>query len=307
MRVSEFQLLSSPFSPLPPFPRDPLIPLYPQIPLHPPGKQKQETFGLRPRRGRRAGCFKRNCFSKRRVFPADPCTARRWAKTLGGIESLLVLEAARSGRSGQQARAASPMSIASRWSRARARRGPAPGGLSMLARVASCYALPAPMRSAGSKPSKSLPIRRSHESMGTCTGAAKTRSAHPGLCYSCHEAPRSRARLHRGRRRHPEALPRAHARKAGPAYFQRPWPEGLDRWHWEIPAGSPVGTHRHGKDRHRHPPSPSTCAPRVRWISGPELRAAHPVRLRVCRGRPCPLLVTPLLVLDEPLSVTSAD
>jgi len=92
-------------------------------------------------------------------------------------------------------------------------------------------------------------------------------------------------------------------RESWSRHFQRPWPEALKAWagepHW-LAIWGPTGT---GKT------SLATVllaehlrtGRRGRWISGPEL--AHRIRLDFAHAEEtiAPLLVTSLLVLDEPI------
>ena len=93
------------------------------------------------------------------------------------------------------------------------------------------------------------------------------------------------------------------------AYFQRPWPAALERWtgtpHWAALWG-PTGTGKTGVATVLLAEHLRTGR-RGRWISGPGL--AHRIRSDFANAEDlvAPLLVTPLLVLDEPLSGASGD
>ncbi|HVS00422.1 MAG TPA: hypothetical protein VMW27_27600 [Thermoanaerobaculia bacterium] len=68
----------------PPFPPDPLYPLYPP--------EIQETFGLRPLTGPQSGVFQINLLLEEAGVPlSSPAQIGLWSKTLGGIETLLLL------------------------------------------------------------------------------------------------------------------------------------------------------------------------------------------------------------------------
>jgi hypothetical protein len=68
----------------PPFPPDPLFPLYPP--------KLQETFGLRPLTGPQSGVFRVNLLFEEAGVPLpSPAQIGLWSKTLGSIETLLVL------------------------------------------------------------------------------------------------------------------------------------------------------------------------------------------------------------------------
>jgi len=126
------------------------------------------------------------------------------------------------------------------------------------------------------------------------------------LCHACHDAqhraiPESAAGI-------PERY-RGLTREGWTAYFQRPWPAALECWsgapHW-VAVWGPTGTGKTGLAtvvlaehlRTGH---------RGRWISGPELGRRIQCDLANAEDVMAPLLVTSLLVLDEPLSGPAVD
>jgi hypothetical protein len=126
------------------------------------------------------------------------------------------------------------------------------------------------------------------------------------LCHPCRDA-------------HPVPFPEEDAgiperyrrltREGWVAHFQRPWPEPLERWtgspHW-VALWGPTGTGKTGLATVVLAEHLRTGR-RGRWISGSEL--AHRIQRYFADAEDviAPLLVTPLLVLDEPLSGSSAD
>jgi hypothetical protein len=127
-----------------------------------------------------------------------------------------------------------------------------------------------------------------------------------GLCHACHAAqncgfPEAAAGI-------PERY-RNLTRESWVECFQRPWPAALERWtgtpHW-VAAWGPTGTGKTGLVTVLLAEHLRTGR-RGRWISGPEL--AHRIHRDFAGAEDIldPLLVTPLLVLDEPLSGPAAD
>jgi hypothetical protein len=93
-------------------------------------------------------------------------------------------------------------------------------------------------------------------------------------------------------------------RESWSAYFHRPWPEALGSWsgtpRW-VALWGPTGTGKTGiatvlLAEHLR----SLC--HGRWISGPELSRRIQRDFNNAEDVVAPLLVTPLLVLDEPLT-----
>ena len=123
------------------------------------------------------------------------------------------------------------------------------------------------------------------------------------LCSDCYDA-REAAKAFTEDRAGIPKLFRGLTRESWSAHFQRPWPKALRNWsgtpHW-IALWGPTGTGktaiatillaehlrtlRHG-----------------RWISGPELSKRIQLDFNNAEDVIAPLLVTPLLVLDEPLT-----
>ena len=127
------------------------------------------------------------------------------------------------------------------------------------------------------------------------------------LCSDCYDA-REAAKAFTEDRAGIPKLFRGLTRESWSAHFQRPWPKALRNWsgtpHW-IALWGPTGTGktaiatillaehlrtlRHG-----------------RWISGPELSKRIQLDFNNAINVIAPLLVTPLLVLDEPLTGAGA-
>ena len=126
------------------------------------------------------------------------------------------------------------------------------------------------------------------------------------LCHDCHDA------QHR-------AIPEAFAgiperyrgltREGWVAHFRRPWPAALERWtglpHW-VALWGPTGTGKTGLATVILAEHLRTGR-RGRWISGPELARRIQRDFAGAEDVLAPLLCTPLLVLDEPLSGSAAD
>ena len=126
------------------------------------------------------------------------------------------------------------------------------------------------------------------------------------LCHACRDA-------------QPIAFPEAAAgiperyrnltRQGWVTCFQRPWPTALERWtgtpHW-VAAWGPTGTGKTGLVTVLLAEHLRTGR-RGRWISGPELARRVQRDFAGAEDVLAPLLATPLLVLDEPLSGSAAD
>lgn len=126
------------------------------------------------------------------------------------------------------------------------------------------------------------------------------------LCHACRDAqpvpfPEHEAGI-------PERY-RHLTREGWVAHFQRPWPAALERWtgspHW-VALWGPTGTGKTGLATVVLAEHLRTGR-RGRWISGPELAYRLQRYFADAEDVLAPLLVTPLLVLDEPLSGSSAD
>jgi hypothetical protein len=98
-------------------------------------------------------------------------------------------------------------------------------------------------------------------------------------------------------------------RESWVAHFRRPWPAALERWtglpHW-VALWGPTGTGKTGLATVVLAEHLCTGR-RGRWISGPELARRIHSDFAAAEDVLAPLLVTPLLVLDEPLSGAAAD
>ena len=129
-----------------------------------------------------------------------------------------------------------------------------------------------------------------------------------GVCYSCGEARRAASAFTEADAGIPKLF-RGLTRESWSAYFQRPWPEALESWtgdpRW-VALWGPTGTGKTGIATVLLAEHLRTGR-RGRWISGPELARRIQCDFTTAEDVLAPLLVTPLLVLDEPLSVASAD
>ncbi len=129
-----------------------------------------------------------------------------------------------------------------------------------------------------------------------------------GLCHTCHDAHTSVPALTEAGAGIPKLF-RGLTRESWSTHFQRPWPEALQSWsgtpRW-VALWGPTGT---GKTslaivllaEHLR------TGRRGRWISGPELARRIQRDFAAAEEVLGPLLATPLLVLDEPLSGAAAD
>jgi hypothetical protein len=128
------------------------------------------------------------------------------------------------------------------------------------------------------------------------------------LCYACNSARRTASAFTEDDAGIPKLF-RGLTRESWTAYFHRPWPETLKSWTGEpvwLALWGPTGT---GKT------SIATVllaehlrtGRRGRWVSGPELSRRIQRDLTAVEEVLAPLLVTPLLVLDEPLTGAAAD
>jgi DNA replication protein DnaC len=134
------------------------------------------------------------------------------------------------------------------------------------------------------------------------------RTPEDGLCYSCREARRMASAFTEADAGIPKLF-RGLNREGWAAHFQRPWPAALERWAGEprwVALWGPTGTGKTGiatvlLTEHLR------TGRRGRWISGPELFRRLQRDLAAAEEVLCPLLVTPLLVFDEPLTSASPD
>jgi IstB-like ATP binding protein len=126
------------------------------------------------------------------------------------------------------------------------------------------------------------------------------------LCHACHGAkhcaiPEAAAEI-------PERY-RGLTRQSWTECFHRPWPTALERWtgapHW-VALWGPTGTGKTGLATVLLAEHLRTGR-RGRWISGPELARRIQRDFANVEDILVPLLDTSLLVLDEPLSGSTAD
>ncbi|HEX7180812.1 MAG TPA: hypothetical protein VF756_03150 [Thermoanaerobaculia bacterium] len=128
------------------------------------------------------------------------------------------------------------------------------------------------------------------------------------LCHTCHDAQEALTRFTEADAGVPKLF-RGLTRESWSAFFRRPWPEALEKWtgtpRW-VALWGPTGT---GKTalatvllaEHLRTGQPG------RWISGPGLARSLQRDLSAAEDVLVPLLVTPLLVFDEPLTGSAAD
>lgn len=128
------------------------------------------------------------------------------------------------------------------------------------------------------------------------------------LCYSCAEARRAASAFTEADAGIPKLF-RGLTRESWAAYFQRPWPEALESWsgnpRW-IALWGPTGTGKTGIATVLLAEHLRTGR-RGRWISGPELTRRLQCDFAAAEDVLAPLLVTPLLVFDEPLTAATPD
>lgn len=129
-----------------------------------------------------------------------------------------------------------------------------------------------------------------------------------GLCYACEEARRAANAFTEVDAGIPKLF-RGFTRESWSAYFQRPWPEALESWtgapRW-LALWGPTGTGKTGIATVLLAEHLRTGR-RGRWISGPELSRRIQRDFTAVEDVIAPLLVTPLVVLDEPLTGAAAD
>ncbi len=128
------------------------------------------------------------------------------------------------------------------------------------------------------------------------------------LCHTCHDAQRAATAFTEADAGIPKLL-RGLTRESWSTHFERPWPQALEHWtgtpRW-VAMWGPTGTGKTGIATILLAEHLRTGR-RGRWISGPELARRIQRDLIVSEEVIAPLLVTPLLVLDEPLSGAAAD
>jgi hypothetical protein len=128
------------------------------------------------------------------------------------------------------------------------------------------------------------------------------------LCYACEEARRVATAFTEVDAGVPKLFRRL-TRESWAAYFQRPWPEALESWsgnpRW-VALWGPTGTGKTGIATVLLAEHLRTGR-RGRWISGPELTRRLQCDFAAAEEVLAPLLVTPLLVLDEPLTAATPD
>ncbi len=128
------------------------------------------------------------------------------------------------------------------------------------------------------------------------------------LCYSCGDTRRAARAFTEADAGIPKLF-RGLTRETWRTCFQRSWPEALESWTgtpvW-LALWGPTGTGKTGIASVLLAEHLRTGR-RGRWISGPELSRRIQRDLINAEDVVAPLLVTPLLVLDEPLTGAAAD
>ncbi len=128
------------------------------------------------------------------------------------------------------------------------------------------------------------------------------------LCHSCDDARRAASAFTEADAGIPKLF-RGLTRESWSAYFRHPWPETLERWTGAPPwlaLWGPTGTGKTGIATVLLAEHLRTGR-RGRWISGPELSRRLQRDFYAAEDVLAPLLVTPLLVLDEPLTGAAVD
>ena len=129
-----------------------------------------------------------------------------------------------------------------------------------------------------------------------------------GLCHACQDAQNAANAFTEAGAGIPKLF-RGLTRESWSAHFHRPWPEALEGWSgmpWWLALWGPTGT---GKTAL----ATVLLVEHLRtgrsgyWISGPELSRRLQRDLAAAEEVIAPLLVTSLLVLDEPLTGAAAD
>ena len=128
------------------------------------------------------------------------------------------------------------------------------------------------------------------------------------LCYACGYARRVASAFTEADAGIPKLF-RGRTRESWTAHFRCPWPEALECWigspTW-LSLWGPTGTGKTGIATVLLAEHLRTGR-RGRWISGPELSRRIQRDFSAVEEVLAPLLVTPLLVLDEPLTGAAAD
>jgi hypothetical protein len=128
------------------------------------------------------------------------------------------------------------------------------------------------------------------------------------ICHVCEDAQRALTAFTEEDAGIPERYRRL-TRAGWEAHFQRTWPAALERWtgapHW-VALWGPTGTGKTGLATVLLAEHLRTGR-RGHWISGPELSRRLQRDFSAAEDVLAPLLVTPLLVLDEPLTGAAAD
>lgn len=128
------------------------------------------------------------------------------------------------------------------------------------------------------------------------------------LCYACGAARRAARAFTQADAGIPKLF-RGLTRESWAAYFQRSWPEALESWsgnpRW-VALWGPTGTGKTGIASVLLAEHLRTGR-RGRWISGPELTRRLQCDFAAAEDVLAPLLVTSLLVLDEPLTAATPD
>jgi hypothetical protein len=128
------------------------------------------------------------------------------------------------------------------------------------------------------------------------------------LCHACDDAERAQNAFTVVDAGIPERYRRL-TRESWQAHFRRPWPAKLASWSGTPPWAAfwgPTGTGKSSLAAILLAEHLRTGR-RGRWISGPELARRIRLDFTAAEDVLAPLLVTPLLVLDEPLNGAAAD
>jgi len=128
------------------------------------------------------------------------------------------------------------------------------------------------------------------------------------LCHTCHDAQRALSAFTEADAGIPERY-RNLTRSTWQTHFQRPWPSSVECWTGHPPwvaLWGPTGTGKTGLATVLLAEHLQTGR-RGRWISGPELARRIQRDFAAAEDVLAPLLVTPLLVLDEPLTGAATD
>ncbi|HEX7180238.1 MAG TPA: ATP-binding protein [Thermoanaerobaculia bacterium] len=128
------------------------------------------------------------------------------------------------------------------------------------------------------------------------------------LCHTCHDAQRAANAFTQEDAGIPKLF-RGLTRESWSAFFRRPWPEALESWtgtpDW-VAIWGPTGTGKTALATVLLAEHLRTGR-RGRWISGPELSHRLQRDFAAAEDILAPLLVTSLLVFDEPLTGAATD